>query len=80
MLLKTKSDMKVEEQLNLAKVYAGQIDLRNAIFSELHNTSETYFKKVSIRSEVVKLHGNKVLYEAKKSNMTIAPSSIFNYP
>lgn len=79
-LLQTKQDSTVAEELNLAKVTAGQIDARNAIISELHNTSETYLKKVSVTSKVTRVNSSKVLYEAKKSDMKVAPSSIFNYP
>lgn len=79
-LLQTKQDSTVTEKLNLAKVTADQIDARNAIISELHNTSETYLKKVSVTSKVTRVNSSKVLYEAKKSDMKVAPSSIFNYP
>lgn len=79
-MLQTKQDSTVKEELNLARVTAGQINLRNAVISELHNTSETYLKKVSIKSKITRVNGTKVLYESDKSNMKIAPNSIFNYP
>lgn len=79
-LLQTRQDPTVKEKLNLAKVTASQVDLRNAIISELHNTSETYLKKVAIKSKITRANSRKVLYESDKSDMKIAPNSIFNYP
>ncbi|MCM0582506.1 DUF916 and DUF3324 domain-containing protein [Weissella diestrammenae] len=79
-VMQTQADHTVPEKLTLKKVTAGQVSLRNAVMSELHNKSENYINRVAIQSKVYRANSKKVLYESKRSNMQIAPNTVFNYP
>ncbi|WP_337090057.1 DUF916 and DUF3324 domain-containing protein [Leuconostoc pseudomesenteroides] len=79
-VLQTADKTDLKEKLNLAKVSAGQISSRNAVISELHNTTEAYLNGISVTSKVTRQNSKKVIYEAKKSSMQIAPNAVFEYP
>lgn len=74
------NDEKVEQDLKLHDVKAGQLNARNVINAKLQNPTATYLNRFEIDAEITKKGKKEVLYTSKKSDMQVAPNSTFNYP
>lgn len=70
---------KVLPDMKLASVKPGQVNLRNVINARLRNVKATYLNKLSVNAKVTKQGNSKVLYRQKRTNMQMAPNSVFNY-
>ncbi|ALS02554.1 hypothetical protein ATZ33_14555 [Enterococcus silesiacus] len=70
----------VSPDLQLAKVNLGQINNRNTVFAQLANPKAAYLNRLNVTVKIRKESTDKILYETKKSDLQMAPNSIFNYP
>lgn len=66
--------------LQLSKVRLGQVNDRNTVFAHLVNPKAAYLNKLNVNVKIKKKNTDKVLYETKKSDLQMAPNSVFNYP
>ncbi|QBO36383.1 DUF3324 domain-containing protein [Periweissella cryptocerci] len=70
----------VAATMTMPKAYAGQVNFRNNIIAELHNTSAKYINQVEVTSKIYKKNGTKALYSNKKNQLQMAPNAIMDYP
>lgn len=79
-VLLQETDTKVKPELKLNKVYADQINYRNAVFIDFSNIMATYLNNVTVEAQVMKKGSDTVLYERKQSAMRMAPNSFMAFP
>ncbi|MBP2099892.1 DUF916 and DUF3324 domain-containing protein [Enterococcus rivorum] len=79
-VLLQESNVKLEPDLKLNKVYADQINYRNAVFIDFSNIMATYLNNVTVEAQVMKKGSDTVLYERKQSAMRMAPNSFMAFP
>lgn len=70
----------VKASMTMPKAYPGQVNFRNNIIAELHNTSAKYLNQVEVGTKIYKKNDETALYSSKKNQMQVAPNSIFDYP
>lgn len=73
-------EKEVTPDLQLSKVNLGQINNRNTVFAQLTNPKAAYLNKLNVNVKISKKNTDKVLYETEKSDLQMAPNSVFNYP
>ena len=73
-------DKEVKPDLDLTKVSLGQVNNRNTVFAHLTNDKAAYLNRLNVNVNIRKKNTDTVLYEAKKSELQMAPNSVFNYP
>lgn len=74
------SDQKVESELKLTNVEAGQVNARNAISATIQNTQPKYMNQLAVDTKIMKKGEKEVLYSSKKDSMQMAPNTSFAYP
>lgn len=67
-------------ELNLTGVKADQLNYRNTILANIQNQNPVYLNDMAVDGQVTKKGDDKVLYQAKKDSMQMAPNSNFDYP
>lgn len=67
-------------ELNLKKVYPSQINARNVILSDFQNPQPQYLNRVTIISKIIKEGKKDPIIETEKSDIQIAPNTLFSYP
>ncbi|MBO0440337.1 DUF916 and DUF3324 domain-containing protein [Candidatus Enterococcus ikei] len=70
----------VTSDLELSKVSLGQVNNRNVVFAHLTNPKAAYLNRLNLTAKIKKKNTNKILYETQKSDLQMAPNSVFNYP
>ncbi|WP_164847988.1 DUF916 and DUF3324 domain-containing protein [Lacticaseibacillus hulanensis] len=70
----------VKPDMTLNKVGATQINNRNYISTYLENTKPTIMRDVRVRAKVYKDGSSSVFVKNDKSDMMMAPNSVFAYP
>lgn len=73
-------EKEVSPDLQLSKVSLGQVNNRNTVFAHLENPKAAYLNKLNVNVKIRKKNTDNVLYETKKSELQMAPNSVFNYP
>ncbi|OJG74743.1 hypothetical protein RV12_GL002160 [Enterococcus quebecensis] len=70
----------VTPNLELSKVSLGQVNNRNVVFAHLANPNAAYLNRMNVNVKITKKNTDKILYETSKSELQMAPNSVFNYP
>ncbi|MGX7245371.1 DUF916 and DUF3324 domain-containing protein [Enterococcus quebecensis] len=73
-------DVKVEPEMNLNKVNAGQSNARNVIYVDVSNIKANFLDNLSMEAQIMSDKSDEVLYETKKSSMRMAPNSNMTFP
>ncbi|MGX7149432.1 DUF916 and DUF3324 domain-containing protein [Enterococcus ureasiticus] len=71
---------RVKPELKLNAVKAGLFNYRTAITANIQNIKPEFISDLSIKSKVRKNGSKKVIYEAEKSDLAMAPNSNFDFP
>ncbi|OJG74140.1 hypothetical protein RV12_GL002778 [Enterococcus quebecensis] len=71
---------KIKPELKLNTVKAGLFNYRTAITANIQNIKSEFVSDLSLTAKIRKNGSSKVLYEAEKSEMAMAPNSNFNFP
>lgn len=66
--------------LTLNKAAAGQMNARNSALLTLENDQPKFMKLTAVHATMKKKGTDKVLYETKQENMTVAPNTKFAFP
>lgn len=78
-VLMTEDGAQPDPSMHLLGVKKESRNYRNYISAELQNSSPRLIKKLEVDAKVYKKNSSKLLYEAKKSEMQMAPNSKFAY-
>lgn len=73
------TDKVIEPELILNDVKPVQVNFRNVLQANIQNTEAAIIKNLSIEGKIFKKEGKEALYEAKRTDLRIAPNSNFNY-
>lgn len=79
-VLLQESEVNLKPDLKLNKVYAEQLNYRNAIFIDFSNVVATYLNDVTVEAQIMKKGSEAVLYERKQTAMRMAPNSFIRFP
>ncbi|EUJ37676.1 putative cell wall protein with a C-terminal hydrophobic motif [Listeria weihenstephanensis FSL R9-0317] len=79
-MMLSQNDTEIKADLALNDITPTQINYRNVVTANLQNTEATILKDLDVQAEIFKKDGTKVLHEATKNNMRMAPNSNFNFP
>ncbi|MGX7150142.1 DUF916 and DUF3324 domain-containing protein [Enterococcus ureasiticus] len=79
-VLLSETDQKVQPELKLNKISAGLTNYRNAIVVNFSNTEMEYLEAMSVDAQIFKKGSDEVIYESKKANYRMAPTSYINFP
>lgn len=79
-LLMRQNTKSVTPNMILHTVKPGQINARNVILANLQNDQMTYINQVTMDAEITKKGDSKVLYEAHKDSLQVAPNTNFDFP
>ncbi|WP_430602016.1 hypothetical protein IGJ02_002210 [Enterococcus sp. DIV0724b] len=71
---------KIKPELKLNAVKAGLFNYRTAITANLQNIKPEFISELSIEAKVRKNNSRKVIYEAEKTEIAMAPNSNFDFP
>lgn len=69
----------VSPELKLNKVKPGLVANTTTLLANIENTEPSLFGEMTIDAKVTKRGSDKVLHSAKRSNLSMAPMSNFNY-
>lgn len=70
----------IEPDMVLNKVQPALLNYRTAITANLQNTKATMMKDLEVVAKVTKKGETKILHEATKKSMSMAPNSNFDFP
>lgn len=70
----------IKPELKLNTVRASLFNYRTAITANLQNTKPEFISELTVSAKIRKTGSKKVVYEAEKSEMAMAPNSNFNFP
>lgn len=73
-------DTEVSPQVNLINVKPDQTNGYNQITVQLQNNQPLIMSKVKVKAKIYASNAKKAVYTAERSNMQLAPNSLFNYP
>ncbi|OJG97229.1 hypothetical protein RV18_GL001094 [Enterococcus termitis] len=76
----TENDTEVQPNLELNKVYAGQANYRNVVYTDLSNVEANFLDNLSIETQIMSEKNDEVIYETKKASMRMAPNSNMTFP
>lgn len=74
------TDTEVKPDFNLNDVKPGLQNYRNAIFLEIGNKESMIAKDMVLNTEITEKGKKEVLYQRKKTDISMAPNSIMNFP
>ncbi|UPM53628.1 DUF916 and DUF3324 domain-containing protein [Gottfriedia acidiceleris] len=75
----SKNTKEVEPDLHLLDIKPKLVNYRTAIAATIQNSESSIVKDMSIDAQIFKKGSNKVLYSSKKTGMSMAPNSNFDY-
>lgn len=78
-IMLTETDLTVEPELNLLKVYPSQEKGKNVVTATIQNTKAINAEQITYTAEVFKKNSNKLLYQAQAVNYRMAPNSNFDF-
>lgn len=70
----------MQPELKLNKVYPELSNFRNAIFVNFSNIEPVYVNDMTLSAVITKKGSKEPLYEAKKSQMRMAPNTMIDFP
>lgn len=70
----------IPEKVEFNRVYAGSSNYRNTIFVDYSNVQPNFLDNVTTDVQISAVDSEEVLYEAKKSQMNMAPNSAIRFP
>ncbi|MGO2963371.1 MAG: DUF916 and DUF3324 domain-containing protein [Carnobacterium maltaromaticum] len=73
------TDKLIEPELVLNDVLPGQVNFRNVVQANIQNTEAAIIKNLTVDGKIFKKDGKEALYEAKRTDLRIAPNSNFNF-
>lgn len=73
------TDKVIEPELVLNDVFPGQVNFRNVAQANIQNSAAAIIKNLTIDGKIFKKDGKEALYEAKRTDLRMAPNSNFNY-
>ncbi|GGC91140.1 DUF916 and DUF3324 domain-containing protein [Enterococcus wangshanyuanii] len=76
----TETDTKLDKELKLNSVSAGQSNYRNTIFVNVSNVVADYVDDLMMEVQITKQGSETVLYETKKEEMRMAPNTYLEFP
>lgn len=79
-LVLSETDAVVEPEITFNSIYPDLSNYRNAIFVNFSNTQRTFIGDLSVEFEVRKKSSSTILYDTKKTDMKMAPTSMMNFP
>lgn len=79
-LLMRQNTQSVTPDMILHTVKPGQINARNVILANLQNNQMTYINQVTMDASITQKGDSKVLYEAHKDSLQVAPNTNFDFP
>ncbi|ALS00028.1 cell wall protein [Enterococcus silesiacus] len=71
---------KIKPELKLNAVKADLFNYRTAITANIQNTKPNFVSELTLKAKIRKNGSKKVIYEAEKSEMAMAPNSNFDFP
>lgn len=74
------TDNALPPNVKMSNVRATQVNARNAIRLDLHNTQPIFLNKVSIDARVTEKGKKETLYKRSDEGMQMAPNTIMDYP
>lgn len=80
LLLQSSDPNTLDSHLSLTKATASQMNARNTTLLTLENNQPKFMKLTDVHATMKKKGADKVLYETKQKNMTIAPNTQFDFP
>ncbi|MBK3913627.1 DUF916 and DUF3324 domain-containing protein [Listeria ivanovii] len=75
----TETDKQVLPNINLISIKPSLVNYRTAIVAKLQNDQPVIINGLSIDAKIYEQDSTKVLHQTKKSNMTMAPNSSFDF-
>lgn len=75
----SETDKQVKPHMNLLSIKPTLINYHTAIVAKLQNDQPVIIKNLSIDAKVYQDGSNKMLYQTKKADMTMAPNSNFDF-
>lgn len=74
------TETKIDPDLTLNNVKAGQSNYRNAIFVNFSNVMAAYLNNMTVEVQITEKGKETVLYERKQTAMRMAPNSFIDFP
>ncbi|MBC2328756.1 DUF916 and DUF3324 domain-containing protein [Listeria swaminathanii] len=75
----SETDKQVKPHMNLLRIKPTLINYHTAVAATLQNNQPVIIKNLSIDAKVYQQNSDKMLYQTKKANMTMAPNSNFDF-
>lgn len=79
-VLLSESDAKVPSEITFNSIYPGLSNYRNAVFLNFSNTAMAFTGDVSVEFDIRQKGSQDILYDTKKTDMKIAPTSMIDFP
>ena len=79
-MMLSETDTPVQPELEFNRIYPGLSNYRNAIIVNFSNTEMTFVSDMTIDFNVTKKGSDVILYETKKTDMKMAPTSMIDFP
>lgn len=76
----TETDQVVKPELKLNKVQAGLMNYRTVVTANLQNTEAVIINNLDVYARITKEGKNEKLHSTKKSKLSMAPNSNFDFP
>lgn len=76
----SETDSPVEPEISFNSIKPGLSNYRNAFFVNYSNTAMTFVGDMSVEFDVRKKGTDTILYDTKKTDMKMAPTSMINFP
>lgn len=70
----------VTPELKLNKIKPALLNYRTAVTANLQNTEATLIKGLNVHAKIWKKGSSKILHEIKKTDLSMAPNSNFDFP
>ncbi|MHC5247184.1 WxL protein host-binding domain-containing protein [Enterococcus sp. LJL90] len=80
MLLSTGNTDGIEQNMQYNQTYPGLDNYQNAIFVSYSNTAPIFVNGMSTEVQIMTVDSDEVLYDARKTNMRMAPNTLINFP
>lgn len=76
----SESDAPIQPEVTFNRIYPGLSNYRNAIFVNFSNAEMTFLSDMTVDFNVTKKGSDIILYETKKTDMKMAPTSMIDFP
>lgn len=79
-VLLSETDATVPSEITFNSIYPGLSNYRNAVFLNFSNTAMAFTGDVSVEFDIREKGSDNILYDTKKTDMKIAPTSMIDFP